>query len=75
MAIVDPHTILKTEPCILTGITRVRGDVGENVKDELVWKFEDCEGRMGRINVRPKDLIQGDCTEAGLGCGGSDGLR
>ena len=75
MAIVDPHTILKTESCILAGVIRVRGDMGENVKDELVWKFEDCESGMGRINVRSRDLMQGDCTEAGLGCRGSGGLR
>jgi len=75
MAILDPHTILKTEPCIVTGVMRVRGDVGENVKDELVWKFEDCKGGTGRINIRAKNLIQGDCTEAGLGCGRFEGLR
>ena len=75
MAIVDTHTILKAEPCIVTGVMRVRGDVGEDVKDKFVRKLENCEGGMRRINVRSKDLIQGGRTEAGLGCGGFEGLR
>ena len=40
MAIVDTHTILKAEPCIVTGVMRVRGDVGEDVKDKFVRKLE-----------------------------------
>jgi hypothetical protein len=47
MVIVDLHTILNTEPCIVTGEPRVWGDVGENGKDELVWEFENCRNGVG----------------------------
>jgi len=42
MIIVDLHTILDAESCIVTGEPRFWGDVGENGKEELVWEFEYC---------------------------------
>jgi len=45
--IVDLQTIMKAEPCIGTGEVRVRGDVGENGKDELVWELENYKNGKG----------------------------
>jgi len=52
MVIVYLHTILGTEPRIVTGELRFWGDVEEYGKDKLVWEFENCEKRMRQINVR-----------------------
>ena len=41
MVIVDFHTILDAESCVVTGELRFRGDVGENGKDEFSGEFED----------------------------------
>jgi len=44
MVIVDLHTVLNAEPCVLTGELWFWGDVGENGKDELVREFENYGG-------------------------------
>ena len=59
VTIVDRQTILDAEPSIVTGVTWVWGDVGEDGKDELVRKFENCECGIGRINIRPKRPMLG----------------
>jgi len=52
MVIIHLHTILGTEPRIVTGELRFWGDVGEYGKDELVWEFKDCEKGMRQINAQ-----------------------
>ena len=43
VVIVDHHTVLKAEPCIVTGELWFWGDIREDGKDKLVWEFEDYE--------------------------------
>ena len=72
MVIVDLHTVLNTEPCILVGEVRVRGDVAEDGEDQFVGELENYE-RNGKVSIRSKRaaVILGARTEAGLGCGRS----
>jgi len=41
VVVVDFHAVLFTEPGIVTSELRFWGDVGENVKEEFDWEFED----------------------------------
>jgi len=43
IVIVEPHTILDTEPRMGAGEARFCGDVGEDDEDQFVWEFENCE--------------------------------
>ena len=47
MVILDRHTVLKTESCIVAGELRFWGGVGDNGNDKFVWEIEDCENRIG----------------------------
>ena len=40
MVIVDLHTILDAESCIVAGEPRFWGDIGENGKKDLIWELE-----------------------------------
>ena len=42
------HAVLETEPCILAGELRGRGDAREDGEDEFVWEFEKCRNEMQR---------------------------
>ena len=56
MIIIDPKIVHHTKSCIVTGELRVRGDVGEDGMDELIWEFENCEAEW--INIRSKKLVR-----------------
>ena len=46
MIIADSLLMQSTESRIMTGVSRVWGDVRENGNDKLVWEFENYEGGM-----------------------------
>ena len=56
MVVIDHHTVLKTEPSIVTGELRFWGNKRENVEDNFVRKLENWENGMGEVNVRSKAL-------------------
>ena len=49
MVTVDPHTILKTEGCKVTGDGRSEGDAIENAQDKLAIgrEFDNCKNEVG----------------------------
>jgi len=49
---------MKAEPCIGTGELRIRGDVGEDGKDELVWELENCENGMGWVSIPSEEPME-----------------
>ena len=68
MDIIDLHTILDAESCIVTGESRFRGDIGENGKEELIWEFEYYE----RAEISQRSIERSNVrslTGAGFGCG------
>ena len=73
MIIANLHTVLDTEPCVVTGELRVWGNMREDGKDELVWEFENYENGTKQINFQYEGLVVRVRTEAGLGCGRSEG--
>ena len=59
MAITVAHTIRDTEPCVVTAEPRVRGDMGENGKDDLVWEFANYDNGVEYIGIRSKGVTRG----------------
>ena len=51
MIIIDPRTIRNAESCIVTDEMRVRRDMREDGKGELVWEFENCGNRTEKIKI------------------------
>ena len=46
MIIADSLLMQSTESRIMTGVSRVWGDVGENGSNKLVWEFKNYESGM-----------------------------
>ena len=67
MVIIDHHTVLEAEPCIVTGKRWFWGDMREDGKDKLIWDFEDYE-RVGRHTDSTDRNGARARTEAGFGC-------
>ena len=54
--IVDPKPTLNTESYPGAGVLGVRGDVGENGEDKLVWECNNY--KMEQVNIQSEELTQ-----------------